>query len=546
MHTLRTSGRVTHLAWVAAGSLEDRGAFHGLPPLLHLPASAASLFSESAESSLLEGYEQYLDPPRERSMLVASIGQEVHVYADGVLPVLQLDLAKMLADLGENGPPPEGIGDAAPSPDLRVLAAWVGRGVLLVDTRRLAVRREALLSLVSLVQRSRQLAEYCRHGVEAIQRSWKAASDQLASKVKALQSLAEQGGQQTRTAVDELLQSVITGSPTDAMLQFLTQHAAAPQLQRMEKNLLQAIEFVRACGTTRLQVAALHFARLLEEVSLLRARLPELRLEVGPLEAILAEWARSLETLLGALPDAKDLVRIVVKVFLRLHGKIEPSAAAPLAPEEARRLPELVARIPLDLAHVTAAIGSLGHGLVGTADGMAPAIQTSLVDNAQQAVLQRVKPIRYVPLPTEEQDGKPVAPRLTWHGASLYAVWAAEKLHIAQCTVTPGPVPTLRFAHAAVPCTGPAVLYDEEQVAIVVREGDVARLCLVGVSFSESSWGSPQVQELDLQAQVDLPPWASTASHVRANASRGLCSVYSLQAQRLITFDATDDDAEAD
>ena len=57
-----------------------------------------------------------------------------------------------------------------------------------------------------------------------------------------------------------------------------------------------------------------------------------------------------------------------------------------------------------------------------------------------------------------------------------------------------------------------------------------------------------QVREFVASSGADLPAWCGEATSVSGNASRGICSVYSLPEKRLITLDMSgeEDDDEGD
>eukprot|EP00929_Paragymnodinium_shiwhaense_P090399 TRINITY_DN50588_c0_g1_i1.p1 TRINITY_DN50588_c0_g1~~TRINITY_DN50588_c0_g1_i1.p1 ORF type:complete len:934 (+),score=221.65 TRINITY_DN50588_c0_g1_i1:124-2925(+) len=255
--------------------------------------------------------------------------------------------------------------------------------VLLLDVRKLAVRRREISQCSSMVERLSSVVNYTRQAVDALSHAWRSSADAFAKKMRGLsEAISPEALKAGMTAQEELLLTCCTGTPSDAVHAFLTRQTSPQQLARLERNLLQALEYVNLVTCTRLQVAGQHLMVTLQELSACASWAQKFRvlgLEVAALEGLLQkteDFARLTELLLLDASQARRLVRTLFQVLLRMAHRLAdppvpaaagqeapPAATGPAPPppsaeDMADFMSCMEARQSLDLREVTERIGA--------------------------------------------------------------------------------------------------------------------------------------------------------------------------------------------
>ncbi|CAE8619455.1 unnamed protein product, partial [Polarella glacialis] len=276
---------------------------------------------------------------------------------------------------------------------------------VVLDVRKLAVRRLELEQCSRMVERLMSVANYSRQAVGTLGTVWRSAADGFVKKVRGLTdsiqaysgaaggiNLASSGDGNQGKSGDvhaELLLTLCTGNPSDAVHAFLTRQTSPQQLQRLEKGLMQALEYVNLVVCTRLQVAAQHLLAIIHELEACAEsgsrRFRAIGLEKGSssgtvlrrLASRTRRFAKLTELLLLDSARARRFARTLFQLLLRQAQKLSEqtpaegtpssrlagadSGAGSAAPSQAD-LDDFVAaarrRQSLELADVTERIGA--------------------------------------------------------------------------------------------------------------------------------------------------------------------------------------------
>lgn len=298
--------------------------------------------------------------------------------------------------LGAPSPPrtPAGLGKQAMGLDrVGQYAAGHEDGVVLVlDVRKLAIRRRELAQASRLAERLVAVVAYAQRGAETLAQVWRGAVEGFAAKMRSLAETVEAHSTQEDTSVHrELLQACCSGGPPDALHAFLAKQTSAQQLARLERSLLQALEYTNLVVCTRLQVAGQHMTTLLHELHACAGwaqKFKAIGLEPSSLRATMAkaqDFSRFSELLLIECCQARRFVRTLFQILLGMAHKVSEAAASeaghaggPGAPSR-EDLDDFMDRLQrcgsLELAEVTERIGacrSAAKALGGADSAKAP------------------------------------------------------------------------------------------------------------------------------------------------------------------------------
>jgi len=209
--------------------------------------------------------------------------------------------------------------------------------VLVLDVRKLAVRRRELMIASLMAERLSAVTDYARRAAETLAKVWKSGVDGFAKKVRALEDTVEAHRLSPDSTVhQELLMTCCSGNPSDALHTFLMKQTSVQQLLRLERGLMQALDYANLIVTTRLQVACHHLITILHEMHARAGweqKFKAIGLEPGPLEGLQAQ-ARALlrlgELLLIECSQARCFAKTFFQLFLRMASKLPdqtPSAS---------------------------------------------------------------------------------------------------------------------------------------------------------------------------------------------------------------------------
>lgn len=274
--------------------------------------------------------------------------------------------------------------------------------VLVLDVRKLAVRRRELMMASLMAERLSAVTDYARRASETLAKVWKSGVDGFAKKVRALEDTVEAHRLSPDSTVhQELLMTCCSGNPSDALHTFLMKQTSVQQLLRLERGLMQALDYANLIVTTRVQVACHHLITILHEMHARAGweqKFKAIGLEPGPLEGLQAQ-ARALlrlgELLLIECSQARCFAKTFFQLFLRMASKLPdqtPSASemshiANCGSPTREDLDEFIARLQqrgsLDLSEVTARIGIAR----GTADRNVGVSGQGLPDAARGSVV---------------------------------------------------------------------------------------------------------------------------------------------------------------
>jgi hypothetical protein len=273
--------------------------------------------------------------------------------------------------------------------------------VIVLDVRKLAVRRQELAQSSSMAERLQAVAKYTKKAVETLSSVWRGAADGFANKMRVLADAIED--KENSSIHQELLLTCCMGNPSDAVHAFLTRSTSPQQLARLERGIMQAFEYVNLVVCTRLQVAGQHILTILHELHACASwtqKFKAIGLDIGPLRNLMAQTQRFLhltEVLLMECSQARRFVRTLFQVLLRQAQKLsdqpaaaEPGASAPLKDD----MDDFIARMQnsqsLELSEVTGRIsgnaqcGSTAGVVRPLEDGGLPtAVASSLLEAAQ-------------------------------------------------------------------------------------------------------------------------------------------------------------------
>lgn len=250
--------------------------------------------------------------------------------------------------------------------------------MLILDVRKLAVRRRELSLAASMAERLAAVAGYARRGAETLAQVWKGAVEGFANKMRGLaEAIEAYSVEDDKSIHQELLLTCCTGNPSDALHMFLMKQTSVQQLTRLERGLMQALEYATLVVSTRLQVASQHLITVLHEMQACASweqKFKAVGLELGPLRELMAqaqEFNKLGELLLIECSQARRFVRTLFQVLLRLAHKLADGGAsaseasqvasigAPTREDLDMFISRLRGRSSLELAEVTGRIGSV-------------------------------------------------------------------------------------------------------------------------------------------------------------------------------------------
>ena len=122
-----------------------------------------------------------------------------------------------------------------------------------LDVRKLAIRRRELAQSASLVERLSAVATYTQQAVDTLANVWRSAASTFVNKMRAFFDCLQAYSGDDTDVHSELLFTLCTGNPSDALHAFLTRQTTPQQLSRIEKGLMQALDYVDLVTCTRLQ-----------------------------------------------------------------------------------------------------------------------------------------------------------------------------------------------------------------------------------------------------------------------------------------------------
>mmetsp|Transcript_4011 Transcript_4011/g.9659 ORF Transcript_4011/g.9659 Transcript_4011/m.9659 type:complete len:693 (+) Transcript_4011:14-2092(+) len=548
-----------------------------LPMVLPIPAGGSMSVGDDDEA--IELY-----PGAEDNTCVVSAGEDasVGVLAAGVARVASVNLGA--------GPPMDGpIESALLSPDLRNLAVLRGPsggqpgGVALLDSRILAVKRQEVLRASRALARVEALVVYIREGIQSLGTTWKRAVDAITS---AVQSMRHPAITDPGALYDDLLQMCLTGSAGDGLMSFLSSEKKVKHMQAQEGAVLGALQFLSQMCCTRLQIAVLHLCTVLEELHTSAAYDPSYR-RVGLDAAAIKEFGLKARQFLvhleGAILAVADcqrwlstLFRVTVRVFKKVHSQVVDLSDSPTADD----LDFLVARLergaPLDGSEVTAAIG-LGANQPSPPDSLGPLAEeftsslARIAASMDTAISAAITPCAWVPIFADAPEQR-IQPAARWgriqDHTTLQVLWTTSTggsaVHVASIALTPqqtGVSTELGRVSVGVGELGVKLQqwYDEDTVAVVLGSADATAAVLIDLSEQQPqpaasflADGLPPASSLPSLAALGeeaarvhaLPAWYAKPSALRVMASRGMLSVYSSTASRLISFDVDGGDGD--
>jgi len=249
--------------------------------------------------------------------------------------------------------------------------------VVVLDVRKLAVRQRELAQCSSMAERLLAVTTYTKKAVATLGSVWKGAADAFANKMRTMSDAVED--KENNSIHQELLITCCMGNPSDAVHSFLTRQTSPQQLQRLERNVLQAIEYVNLVVCTRLQVAGHNILTILHELHACASwtqKFKSIGLDIGLLRGLMAQTQRFLhltELLLMECSEARRFVRTLFQVLIRQSQKLsdqpitaEPGASAPLKEDMDAFIACMQQNQSLELSEVT-----------GRISGAAPAVMVT-------------------------------------------------------------------------------------------------------------------------------------------------------------------------
>lgn len=271
----------------------------------------------------------------------------------------------------------EPAGAATPPPMHPNVAASAGPSdemVVILDVRKLAVRHRELAQCAGMCERLFASVAYTRLAVDTLAHVWRGAVDAFAGKMRAFsEAIQAHGGLGGAgdSIHEELLLTCCAGTPSDAVHAFLTRQTSPQQLARLERTLMQALDYVNLIVCTRLQVAGHHILTILHDLHACAGWAQKFRavgLDVPLLRSLMAhtqEFNSLTEILLLECSKARRFVRTLFQVLLRLAQRfseqpavVEPGNSAPTKEDMDDLIMRLQARESLELTEVTRRIGA--------------------------------------------------------------------------------------------------------------------------------------------------------------------------------------------
>eukprot|EP00439_Symbiodinium_sp_Y106_P038938 s1268_g4.t1 len=644
LHSRRSHAvAVAAFCWVESGSAwEDPAWTQVLPPLLSVPSAPSNMFAEPREEA-----------PTSAAGLtfLASVDEGGHVViaAGGTFPVQVQDLpsrpravqlsrdCRCLAVLGHPEPldsgrskgssgsagSHEGIGES----EVKVSKAS-DLAVLVLDVRKLAIRRRELAQSSFLIERLSAVATYTQQAVDTLANVWRSAASTFVNKMRAFFDCLQAYSGDDTDVHSELLFTLCTGNPSDALHAFLTRQTTPQQLSRIEKGLMQALDYVDLVTCTRLQVAVQHLLAILQDLKACsgRQRFQSIGLDfelLRELETQTLRFASLTEHLLLDCSKARSFARTLFQLLLFQAQKLtENTDATPSTRPESRSgasvalgdedvesfVAAVRSRRSLELEEVSQRIGKSvkpqGESqdslvaqlmtLATTAEGLGERLCAAMARHScvvAERHLQMTPPWQSLrPEPVHESPqsprglGRPVV-HMVWEErggdsqelaetlpARLRLLWcdgteAGAQLCLARLDFQLGSRNTAsselamaRLSAGSLDGSGHFLLcrsYDAERVAVLLQDTKrvTTQVCLMELKAIPFASGLPvpvtaltELPQDAVKQSEPLPESYLLASAMRVMSQRGVCSVYSSRARRLLTLDmeADEDDMEDD
>jgi len=415
---------ISVLSWVGAGTIDELAGdtpwSRMLPPLLAVPTAPSNMYAEVPDADVeQETGEDFtlLVSGDDSGFLVISAGGTFPLQTTQLFggaggssasespcrgPVLSYPEPENKSMQGRPSQPRH-VASVRLSPDLRQLAVLFGPVVspppirspaspparssatppqnaeaghsaamlMLLDVRRLAIRRRELAQCTAMTERLLAVIGYVQQGVETLGHVWRGAANGFANKMRGLEEAMDPFSEQEGGSVhQELLMTCCTGHPSDAVHTFLVKQTSPQQLSRLERALTQALEYVSLTGCTRLQVAGHHIITSLSELHACagwKEKFGSIGLDAGPLrhlESLAQDFLRLIEQLILECAQAKKFVRVLFQVLLRTaHRLSEQAGTGEIGSAPSREdIDDFVGRMrrreSLELQGVTSRIGS--------------------------------------------------------------------------------------------------------------------------------------------------------------------------------------------
>lgn len=242
-HHVRRQAESEHLSaldWVSVAftSSDFRTGAELMVPLLEIPSPSACL----EEDKPVTFHEN-----QEWGFLVLANATSLSIYAQGSFPLVKLDVQQQLVS-------------AKLSKDLRTLTVLHEDEIVLYDTRYLAVRRQELRETATCLQRADSVITYAREAISEVQRYWNAPVRDWINRVRFChRSYGEKGWESAHPSKDvhqDLLQWWFSNQAPSATVRkwLLTDW----DYDKMEKGIMQAMEYANRVVSTRVFVAAQH------------------------------------------------------------------------------------------------------------------------------------------------------------------------------------------------------------------------------------------------------------------------------------------------
>mmetsp|Transcript_17339 Transcript_17339/g.38426 ORF Transcript_17339/g.38426 Transcript_17339/m.38426 type:complete len:775 (+) Transcript_17339:77-2401(+) len=381
LHSRRShSAPVTALCWVDGHYAYEEPAWSGmLPPLLTVPSAPSNMFAETPSREDLNS---------SKFSILASVDEVGHVVlaAGGTFPLQVKDIFEDQHQLQSRCRNPMAL---HLSPDLRCLAVLLGPGspsmatpdvrsppsqasvnspeggspkkspssdlaVVVWDVRRLAIRRKELAQCSAMAERLCGVASYTQQAVDTLGTVWRSSASGFVNKIRALTECIEAysgAGSRAMAVHSELLFTLCTGNPSDPVHAFLTRQSTPQQLSRLEKSLMQALDYVNLVTCSHLQVAVQHMLTILQELKVCAGwdRFTSIGLDsalISQLEEQVMRFAALTEQLLLDSSYARRFARTVFHLLLYQAQKLSEGAT----PDNTTGTPSS----RLDPAHCTA------------------------------------------------------------------------------------------------------------------------------------------------------------------------------------------------
>lgn len=530
------------LDWVPVKSSADfRTGTESMLPLLSVPSTAAS----SEDSSVVSP-----DEDRMWSLLLVADENSLSIDAQASFSLAKITLPP--------GPP---ITSARLGLDLRSLSVIRGNKLTLFRIHRLAVRRQEIREAATLIQRGDFVCKYCVMILDGMRRTWNNATGPWLKKVKELTDSAsiEEG----RTIHQEILIASCRGMTNDKMGQFF-KNTTESALNRMEKALMQAFEYINLVVTTRLMVAAQHLLILGNDL-LSRADAPAYAytgLSPSLCQEVLTkakELATISETLLDALKNERSFIKIFFSVLVRLSNKVNSTNRSNDSKDISKKdldcfVRKMTQGHSLTLKPVAAKLFDIFSGKPSLIRAIRNVLKSvrSVGKGVTKTLSTNFKKMKTLPLPLNRRDT-----HQAWFKDELIITWI-ENDQVVCIRVKPSAGGFEATYHKATLFSlGCNILlaraYAENEIVLVFSSQGLpflTRIKLENIQFVEVEKCSTRVTPFDL-IKIDLeirqlPDGYQHSSDLSSSASRGVLSIFASKVKRFLTIDmdeASDDES---